>query len=103
MMIFVVNLSFSILTIAVLMGLYRLAKGPTVLDRVMAFDLVATCIVGMIILLSIRWRTSMYLELIIIFCLLGFLTTVAYVIYLHKTTGIPEKEDSDSTKFNPPS
>ena len=85
MIILILNVVFGMLTLAVLLGLYRLAKGPSVLDRVMSFDLVTTSLVGMIILLSMRWRTSMYLELILIFSLLGFLTTVAFVFYLHKT------------------
>ena len=31
------------LTVSILLGLYRLARGPHVLDRVMAFDLITTC------------------------------------------------------------
>lgn len=85
-------LAFGMLTISILLGLYRLARGPTVLDRVLAFDLITTCAVGMIVLLSIQWKTSLFLELILIFSLLGFLTTVAFVFYLHKT--IPDRERS---------
>lgn len=73
------------LTVAILLGLYRLARGPHVLDRVMAFDLITSCAVGLIVLLSIQWNTPLYLELILIVSLLGFLTTVAFVFYLNKT------------------
>jgi multisubunit Na+/H+ antiporter MnhF subunit len=78
-------LAFGVLTISILLGLIRLARGPSIIDRVLAFDLIATCAVGMIVLLSIQWHTSLYLELLLIFSLLGFLTTVAFVFYLHKT------------------
>jgi multisubunit Na+/H+ antiporter MnhF subunit len=81
----VLPFAYGALTLAILLGLVRLARGPTVLDRVLAFDLIATCAVGMILLLSIQWDTSLYLELILIFSLLGFLTTVAFVFYLNKT------------------
>jgi multisubunit Na+/H+ antiporter MnhF subunit len=81
---FSLNIAFPVLTIAILLGLFRMARGPTVLDRVVAFDLIAVCSVGMIVLLSIQWSTALYLELILIFSLLGFLTTVAFVLYLHK-------------------
>jgi multisubunit Na+/H+ antiporter MnhF subunit len=37
-----------------------------VIDRIMAFDLITTSAVGMIVLLSIQWKTAMYLELILI-------------------------------------
>jgi multisubunit Na+/H+ antiporter MnhF subunit len=73
------------LIVSILLGLYRLARGPHVLDRVMAFDLITSCAVGLIVLLSIQWNTPLYLELILIVSLLGFLTTVAFVFYLNKT------------------
>lgn len=79
------SLAFGVLTLAILFGLYRLARGPSVLDRVLAFDLITTCAVGMLVLLSIRWHTALYLELILVISLLGFLTTVAFVFYLHQT------------------
>lgn len=73
------------LTLAILLGLFRLARGPTVLDRILAFDLIATSAVGMVVLLSVLWRTAVYLELILIFSLLGFVSTVAFVFHLHRT------------------
>ena len=96
------NAAFGLLTVSVFLGLYRLARGPRVLDRVMAFDLITTCVVGMIVLLSIRWQTPLYLELILIFSLLGFLTTVAFVFYLHKTIE-PASEPEPPRASTPPS
>lgn len=75
----VLQAAFGILAVALVMGLIRLGRGPTVIDRIMAFDLVTTAAVGMIVLLAIRWRTALYLELILIFSLLGFVGTVAFV------------------------
>jgi multisubunit Na+/H+ antiporter MnhF subunit len=85
MMTYALYVADAVLTTAILLGLYRLARGPHVIDRVMAFDLITTCAVGMIVLLSIQWNTPLYLELILIVSLLGFLTTVAFVFYLNKT------------------
>lgn len=81
----VISSVFVILTLAIVCGLVRLARGPTVIDRIMAFDLITTSAVGMIVLLSIQWKTAMYLELILIFSLLGFFGTVAFVYYLSRT------------------
>jgi multisubunit Na+/H+ antiporter MnhF subunit len=77
--------AFLCLAAAIVLGLFRVARGPGVLNRVLAFDLFSSAVVGIIILLSLQWRTAQYLELILIFSLLGFLTTVAFVLYLHKT------------------
>lgn len=98
-----INLAFGGLITAILLGLIRLARGPSVLDRVLSFDLISTCAVGMTILLSMRWRTTVYFELMLIFSLLGFFTTVAFVFYLHATvepqskpvTPLTDEKDED--------
>ncbi len=92
------QLAFLLLTLAVLLGLVRLVRGPTVLDRILAFDLIATSIVGMIALLSVKWRTPLYLELVLLFSLLGFVSTVAFVFHLHRT--LPARP---SAREEPPS
>lgn len=85
MMSLALTLSYGLLTGATLLGLVRLARGPTVLDRILAFDLIATSVVGLIVLVSVQWRTALYLELILLFSLLGFVGTVAFVFHLHRT------------------
>ncbi|MBA4150681.1 MAG: sodium:proton antiporter [Verrucomicrobia bacterium] len=95
MIVLTLQFCFAVLTISVLFGLYRMAKGPTVLDRILSFDIITSCIVGMIVLLSIRWRTSVFLELILIFSLLGFFGTVSFVYYLHRTQDVLPTNDED--------
>jgi multicomponent Na+:H+ antiporter subunit F len=67
---------------AATLALYRLLAGPTLLDRIVGFDMGAICIVGMIALLSLYWKTDVFLEIMVIFSLLGFVGTVAFVSYL---------------------
>jgi multicomponent Na+:H+ antiporter subunit F len=81
----VLTLSFFLLVIAMLLGFYRLARGPTVVDRVLAFDAVVLCAVSLTVLLSRLWETPLYLELILIVSSLGFFGTVALVFYLERT------------------
>jgi multicomponent Na+:H+ antiporter subunit F len=73
------------MTLSILCGLYRLARGPTVLDRIMAFDLIATCAVGKVVLLSMLWNTPIYIELVLVFSLLGFFGAVAFVYHLSRS------------------
>lgn len=82
------QIAFGILSLAILLGMLRLGRGPSVPDRIMGFDLVTTSSVGIIILLSILWKTPVFLELILIFSLLGFFGTVAFVFYLSRLHGI---------------
>jgi multisubunit Na+/H+ antiporter MnhF subunit len=88
------TLCFGMLILAILAGLVRLARGPSVLDRILAFDLIATCAVGMIVLLSVRWDTPLYLELVLVFSLLGFFGTVAFAYYLSRSSSLPSTRDT---------
>jgi len=100
----VITFAFAILIIATLAGLYRLSVGPGLLNRVLAFDLITTCVVGMIVLQSMLWKTVYFLELILIFSLLGFLSTVAFVFFLQNSISSRQKFDgSDQSEFDPES
>ncbi|MGK5595613.1 MAG: monovalent cation/H+ antiporter complex subunit F [Parachlamydiaceae bacterium] len=76
---------YAMMTLSLLLGLTRLILGPSLLNRIIAFDTVAVAIIGIIVIFSIEQRTAYFLELILIFCLLGFVTTVALVDYLFRT------------------
>lgn len=88
-----VQIAFYTLIVATLFGFFRLVRGPTVIDRIMAFDSVVLCAVGLIVLLSRTWATSLFLELILIVSCLGFFGTVALVSYLKRT--LPETDEPD--------
>lgn len=72
-----------ILAFCVFLCLIRLRRGPTIMDRILAFDTICVSIVGLMALVSARWRTALYIDLILVFTLLGFFSTVAFALYLH--------------------
>jgi multisubunit Na+/H+ antiporter MnhF subunit len=80
----ILNLAFGILVLSVLLGVVRLARGPTIVDRILAFDAVVLCAVGLTVLLSDYWQTPHFLELILIVSSLGFFGTVAFAAYLQR-------------------
>jgi len=86
------------LILAILMALWRMAKGPTVLDRILCFDAIVVCIVGLIILLSIQWDTTFFLELILVVSLLGFISGVAFVFYLEKTLDVEDEVAEEAVR-----
>lgn len=67
------------LTIAFLLGCYRLVVGPDILDRLLAFDFLSSTIIGLIVIISIASRTMEYIEVILIFSLLGFATVISFM------------------------
>jgi multisubunit Na+/H+ antiporter MnhF subunit len=90
----VVHVCLFVLSLALLAGIWRVARGPTVIDRMLAFDLVAVTVVGTIGLLTVLWGTAVFLELILVYSLLGFLGTVALAFYLNKTIASrPQRPD----------
>ena len=68
--------------LSTLLCLWRMVLGPTMLDRVLAFDGIVICTVAMMVLFSVHWKTTLFAELIVVIASLGFLTTVAFYFYL---------------------
>lgn len=77
-----VMLSFAMLWLSVVLALVRMVRGPTVMDRLLSFDSVTIAVVGLMVVLSALWETDLYLDLILIISLVGFVTTVAFTIYV---------------------
>ena len=73
-----------ILTISVLLVFIRLFKGPSVVDRVIALDLIITIGIGIITVYSIRQEQEVLLDVAIILALIAFLGTIAFSYYIEK-------------------
>ncbi len=71
-----------VISIAVLLNLYRLAVGPDVLDRALALDTLVINTIALIVVIGIWYGTTMYFEAALLFAMVGFLSTVAFCKYL---------------------
>jgi multicomponent Na+:H+ antiporter subunit F len=76
------------LGLAILLTCYRLIIGPTLPDRVVALDLIATLAVGIIAVYAISTRQSVLLLDAIVLTVVSFLGTVAFAYYVGKG-GLP--------------
>lgn len=85
-----VSIGMVALAVAVVCGLWRVARGPTTLDRILAFDALVVFAAGFLALASVRWETPHLLELVLVIAALGFFTTVALFYYLNH---LPEDAD----------
>jgi multicomponent Na+:H+ antiporter subunit F len=74
-MIAVTNVCFALLSVAVLLTLLRLVKGPTIADRVVATDLFLTYLVMGAAVLAARTREGTYLGTMLVVAIVGFLGT----------------------------
>jgi multicomponent Na+:H+ antiporter subunit F len=64
------------------LSLYRLVRGPTSADRVVALDLMAALTVGAIALQTMATGSHAFLRVATVLALVGFLGTVAFATYL---------------------
>lgn len=62
--------------------LYRMIIGPRAADRAVAFDTLSSVVIGMICLLCIRWRSTLYFDAVWILTLVGYLGSSAVARYL---------------------
>ncbi|QDV35840.1 monovalent cation/H+ antiporter complex subunit F [Tautonia plasticadhaerens] len=67
--------------------LYRIVRGPSAFDRVLAFDAAALNVVGAILLDSILIRSGAFLDVVLVVTLLGFLGTIALTAFLEGRLG----------------
>lgn len=74
-----------IISLAMIIVLARLIKGPQIVDRVIALDLLITIGVGFIALFSIIINNYNFLDVAMILALIAFLSTVAFAYYLYKS------------------
>ena len=68
--------------LAMLLALWRMLRGPSAQDRVLALDLIY--IIGMLIALVIglRYTSSMYFEAALLIALFGFVSSAAMAKFL---------------------
>jgi len=69
---------FAAISIALLMNLWRLAMGPSVLDRVIAGDTMVVNMIALIILYGIHRNTTLYFESALLLAMFSFISTIAY-------------------------
>jgi multicomponent Na+:H+ antiporter subunit F len=81
---FIFYIVIPILSISVLLILWRFLKGPSIVDRIIALDLIITTGIGFIAGYSILTNRPSFLDVAMILALIAFLGTVAFSYYIQK-------------------
>jgi multicomponent Na+:H+ antiporter subunit F len=79
-----ITLVFAMLTVSLFLAFFRLVRGPSLPDRVVALDLMAMLVVGMIATYEISTEEPVLLDAAIVLALIAFLGTVAFARYLER-------------------
>jgi multicomponent K+:H+ antiporter subunit F len=72
------------LSLAGVLCLWRLLRGPQATDRVLALDTLYVNAVALAILLGLRLQTALLFEAALLIAMLGFVATVALARYLSR-------------------
>jgi multisubunit Na+/H+ antiporter MnhF subunit len=72
-----IDVSFAIVMLAIALGFYRIAKGPSLADRVVSLDMMTISIMAFCGLYAIFSGSTAFIDVAIVVALIGFLATVA--------------------------
>lgn len=73
--------------------IYRVIKGPSIPDRVVALDAIGINLIAIVALVSMLLDTFAFLEVILLLGILAFLGTVAFSKFLEKGEIIEHDRD----------
>ncbi|MGG0716076.1 Na(+)/H(+) antiporter subunit F1 [Robertmurraya massiliosenegalensis] len=80
----VIHIALFCLALSMVGLIYRVIKGPSIPDRVIALDAIGINLIAIIALISIVLKTNAFLEVILLLGILAFIGTVAFSKYLEK-------------------
>lgn len=97
-----VGLALLLLSVALLLTVLRIVRGPTLADRVLGLDMLVAVAIGFIAVIAIRTGFDLYIDIAIALGLVGFLATVAFSRFIlvrglapeHRQTGASSAEPS---------
>ncbi len=78
----VINVVYLVLSLSLLMAFIRLARGPSLPDRVVALELIASIVVGMIGVHAIDTGVTAYLDIAIVLALTAFLAAIGFARFI---------------------
>jgi multicomponent Na+:H+ antiporter subunit F len=76
--------ALTMLAAAAVLTFIRLAKGPTLPDRVIAIDLIGVLLVCLLVLMAGVTAQGTFLDVAMVVALISFVGTVAYAQYIER-------------------
>ncbi len=64
--------------------LYRVFRGPSIPDRLVALDAIGVMLISAIALLSVIFDTGFYMEVILLIAIMSFIGTVSFSKFIEK-------------------
>lgn len=71
-----------VFALSLALNAYRLARGPSLPDRILALDSLCVNTIALLVLLGIGFDTQLFFEAALVVALLGFISTLALAKYI---------------------
>jgi len=79
---FVSNAGIVLICIGMVLCIWRILRGPTLVDRAIAGDTLAIHVVAFVILATVHFQSLVLFDAVLIISILGFVSTVATAHYI---------------------
>lgn len=79
--------ALAIVAVALLLALYRVVRGPTLPDRVVAVDMLSYLVIAYVAILVVVTGQAVFLDAAATLALVAFLATVAFARYIDRWGG----------------
>lgn len=76
--------SLVVLSLSILGCLYRVIKGPSMADRIIALDTIGMGLLAVVAIFCAMFHTTAYFETILVIGILTFLGTTAFARYIER-------------------
>jgi multicomponent Na+:H+ antiporter subunit F len=87
----VIDAAIAFLLGSCILGIVRIAVGPTAADRLTALNLSASQVLALLVLTAIRTEAAVYLDVAMVYAVFGFIGILALTRYLGRNRS---EEDS---------
>ncbi len=79
---FALMIALALVSAAAVLTLWRLVRGPSPPDRILALDTLSVNVIALLVLFGIHLNSALYFEAALLIALLGFVGTVALCKFL---------------------
>ena len=80
---------FPLLCGAFILGFIRLVIGPTLPDRIMAFELISISSAGIIVTYAVYSEVPVLVDVASVWAIISFLSVIAFAFYIERWRGEP--------------
>lgn len=84
-------IAFFVLGLCLLLAAIRFAMGPSLLDRITAFDLIVANVIGIIVIYSKLTKDFELIDVALILSLFGFLGSISFTYYMLRRNNYDKK------------